>query len=138
MSVICKVEVLSERYILLDSLLFKQITIPEKETALLAIPEICADKIITYNLEFLKNRTKFFSRKTSFHQFSSMASSGLKKMLILIILYRHESVLVNMCLLNFLLDTIFCFISIADVMPYLYRLMLCLGWCFCHVCFGRW
>ena len=43
----CKVEVLAERYILLDSLLFKLITIPEKETALLAIPEMCADKIIT-------------------------------------------------------------------------------------------
>ena len=27
--------------------MFKLITIPEKETALLAIPEICADKIIT-------------------------------------------------------------------------------------------
>ena len=46
-SVIHKVEVLVERYILLDSLLFKLITIPEKETALLTIPEICADKIIT-------------------------------------------------------------------------------------------
>ena len=32
---------------MLDSLLFKLITIPEKETTLLAIPEICADKIIT-------------------------------------------------------------------------------------------
>ena len=32
---------------MLDSLLFKLITIPGKETALLAIPEICADKIIT-------------------------------------------------------------------------------------------
>ena len=34
-----KVEALSEQYILLDSLLFK-IT-PEKETAILAIPEMC-------------------------------------------------------------------------------------------------
>ena len=42
-----KIEVLVERYILLDSLLFKLITIPENETALLAIPEMCADKIIT-------------------------------------------------------------------------------------------
>ena len=42
-----KVEILVERYILLDSLLFKIVTTPEKETALLAIPEICADKIIT-------------------------------------------------------------------------------------------
>ena len=42
-----KVETLAERYILLDSLLFKIVTTPEKETALLAIPEVCADKIIT-------------------------------------------------------------------------------------------
>ena len=43
----CKVEVLVERYILLDSLLFKLNTTPEKEKALLAIPEICVDQIIT-------------------------------------------------------------------------------------------
>ena len=46
-SAIHKVEVLAERYILLDSLLFKLITIPERETALLAIPQMCADNIIT-------------------------------------------------------------------------------------------
>ena len=46
-STIHKVEVLAERYILLDSLLFKLITAPEKETALLAIPEMCTDRIIT-------------------------------------------------------------------------------------------
>ena len=40
-----KVETLAERYILLDSLLFK-IT-PEKELAVLAVPESCTDKIIT-------------------------------------------------------------------------------------------
>ena len=40
-----KVEMLAERNIMLDSLLFK-IT-PEKETAVLAVPETCADKIIT-------------------------------------------------------------------------------------------
>ena len=40
-----KVETLAEWYILLDSLLFK-IT-PEKEAAVLAIPEICDNKIIT-------------------------------------------------------------------------------------------
>ena len=39
-----RVELLAERYILLDSLLFKLTTIPGKE--MLAIPEICADKII--------------------------------------------------------------------------------------------
>ena len=42
-----KVETLAEWYILLDSLLFKITPTPEKETATLAIPEICADKIIT-------------------------------------------------------------------------------------------
>ena len=42
-----RVEVLAEKYIMLDSLLFKLMTILGKETALLAIPEICADKIIT-------------------------------------------------------------------------------------------
>ena len=45
-SAICKVETLAERFILLDSLLFQLVTTPDKETALLAIPEICADKII--------------------------------------------------------------------------------------------
>ena len=37
---------LAERYILLDSLLYEIITTPEKETALLAIPEVCTDTII--------------------------------------------------------------------------------------------
>ena len=46
-SAVRKVESLAEKYILLYSLLFKLITTPEKETALLAIPEICANKIIT-------------------------------------------------------------------------------------------
>ena len=39
-----KLEALSERYVLLDSLLFK--ICPEKETVVLATPETCADKII--------------------------------------------------------------------------------------------
>ena len=43
---ICTGETLAEKYIFLDSLLFKLVTTPEKEMALLAIPEICADKII--------------------------------------------------------------------------------------------
>ena len=34
---ICKVEMLAEKYTLPDSLLFKLVTMPEKETALLAI-----------------------------------------------------------------------------------------------------
>ena len=37
----------AERFILLDSLLFKLVTTPDRETALLAVPEICVDKIIT-------------------------------------------------------------------------------------------
>ena len=44
-SAIRKVEMLVERYILLDSLLLK--TTPEKETAVLAVTETCVDKIIT-------------------------------------------------------------------------------------------
>ena len=40
-----KLEALSEKYVLLDSLLFRMS--PEKETAVLTIPEMCADKIIT-------------------------------------------------------------------------------------------
>ena len=42
-----KVEALVEKYILLDSLLIEIISTPEKEASLLAISEICADKIIT-------------------------------------------------------------------------------------------
>ena len=40
-----KLEALSKKYILLDSLLFR--IYPDKETAVLAIPELCTDKIIT-------------------------------------------------------------------------------------------
>ena len=40
-----KLEALSQRYVLLDSLLFK--IYPDKKTAVLEIPEECADKIIT-------------------------------------------------------------------------------------------
>ena len=39
-----KLETLSEKHVLLDSLLFR--ISPEKETAVIAIPETCADKII--------------------------------------------------------------------------------------------
>ena len=38
---------LAEKYILLDPLLFKIVTTSEKGTALLTIPEVCTDKIIT-------------------------------------------------------------------------------------------
>ena len=44
-SAMCKIEILAERYILLDSLLFKLNL--EKEKAVLAIPEVCVDQIIT-------------------------------------------------------------------------------------------
>ena len=40
-----KLETLSERYVLLDSLLFR--IYQDKETAVLTIPEACTDKIIT-------------------------------------------------------------------------------------------
>ena len=43
-SSIKKVETLAENFILLDSLLFKLVTTLDKETALLAIPEMCMDK----------------------------------------------------------------------------------------------
>ena len=46
-SAIRKIEALAKKYILLDSLLFKIISSPEKMTAVLAIPEVCTDKIIT-------------------------------------------------------------------------------------------
>ena len=41
-----KIEVLVKKYILLDSLLFKISTTPDKETVVLAIPEMCVDSII--------------------------------------------------------------------------------------------
>ena len=44
-SAIRKLETFSEKYVLLDSLLFR--ISPEKGTAVLAIPEMCMDKIIT-------------------------------------------------------------------------------------------
>ena len=46
-SAILKVLTLSQNYVLLDQLLFKLITVPDREKALLAIPETCADKIIS-------------------------------------------------------------------------------------------
>ena len=42
-----KVEMLAEKHILLDSLLFKVTSTPEKEMAVLAIPETCVDNIIS-------------------------------------------------------------------------------------------
>ena len=44
-SAIKKLETLAKRYVLLDSLLFKISS--KKESAVLAIPETCADKTIT-------------------------------------------------------------------------------------------
>ena len=45
-SSIKKVETVAENFVLLDSLLFKLVTTPDKETALLSIPKICVDKSI--------------------------------------------------------------------------------------------
>ena len=41
-----KVETLAESFVLLDSLIFKLVMMPAKEAAVLAIPEVCIDKII--------------------------------------------------------------------------------------------
>ena len=41
-----KVEALAEKYIFLDSLLFKITMTPDKEMVVLAIPETCVDSII--------------------------------------------------------------------------------------------
>ena len=43
-----KVETLAAKYRMLDSLLLNLVTTPKKETALVAIPEKCANKIITF------------------------------------------------------------------------------------------
>ena len=45
-SAIKKVKTLAKSFILLDSLIFKLVMTPDKEAAVLAIPEICIDKII--------------------------------------------------------------------------------------------
>ena len=45
-SSIKKVEKLAESFVLLDSLIFKLVTTSDKEAAVLAIPEVCVDKII--------------------------------------------------------------------------------------------
>ena len=37
---------LAESFVLLDSLIFKLVTTPDNEAAVLAIPEVCVDKII--------------------------------------------------------------------------------------------
>ena len=41
-----KVKTLAESFVLLDSLIFKLVMMPNKEVAVLAIPEICIEKII--------------------------------------------------------------------------------------------
>ena len=45
-SSIKKVKTLAKSFVLLDSLIFKLVMTPDKEAAVLAIPEICIDKII--------------------------------------------------------------------------------------------
>ena len=45
-STIKKVEMLAESFVLLDSLIFKLVTTTDKEAAVLAIAEVCVDKII--------------------------------------------------------------------------------------------
>ena len=45
-SAIKKDETLAESFVLLDLLIFKLVTTTDKEAAVLAIPEVCVDKII--------------------------------------------------------------------------------------------
>ena len=45
-SAVKKVETLAESFVLLDLLIFKLVTTTDKEAAVLAIPEVCVDKII--------------------------------------------------------------------------------------------
>ena len=55
-TVIRRAEVLLEKYIFLDLLLFKIVSNPNKEATVLAIPEVCVDKIITlYHLGYLQD-----------------------------------------------------------------------------------
>ena len=50
-----KMETLAEKYILLDSLLFKISTTPDKEAVVLAMPEACLDSIIAlYHLSLFE------------------------------------------------------------------------------------
>ena len=58
MAAIKKVKMLAIRSILLDSLLFKIVSTPERETALLAIPEVHADKIICFIIQAYLQDTK--------------------------------------------------------------------------------
>ena len=55
-SAIYKVEILAERFVLLDSLLFKLVMTSDKETPFLATPEICVDRIT------MLYHTSFFAR----------------------------------------------------------------------------
>ena len=57
-----KIEILSERYILLDSILFK-LNI-EKEKAVLAIPEVCVDQIMLCIIQVCLQVTKELSKHT--------------------------------------------------------------------------
>ena len=52
-SSIRRVETLAENFVLLDSLLFKLVTMPDKETALLAIPEMCKQDYCIVPCEFI-------------------------------------------------------------------------------------
>ena len=72
-----------------------------------------------------------FPVETSFHQFSNMTSSGLKKMFILQF-YMHKRYIRKK---RFPI-TFFTFSLMVDVMPCV-RLMLCLGWCYCQFYDGR-
>ena len=62
---------LAESFVLLDSFIFKLVTTPNKEAAVLAIPEICIDKIIAlYHTSLFAGRQRvvktYLTMKTNF------------------------------------------------------------------------
>ena len=67
-STIKKVETLAESFVLLDSLIFKLVTTPDKEAAVLVIPETCIDKIIALYHTSLSGRSPRCSENISYNE----------------------------------------------------------------------
>ena len=63
-----KVKILAECFVLLDSLIYKLVTMPDKEAAVLAIPEICIDKIIALYHTSLFHRSSGCSENISHNE----------------------------------------------------------------------
>ena len=67
-SSIKKVETLAECFVLLDSLKFTLVTMPDKEAVVLAIPEICVDKVIALYHTSLFCRSSRCSENISYYE----------------------------------------------------------------------